>query len=104
MVETLLYLAIPVAITAGLAVLIAHWRIIRRFERLVVEESCKVCGGSLSDTLPTFLGRVTADDLTRLDAFQKRFARYRICCNNCSSICICTKDGAVMAGYVIRDD
>jgi hypothetical protein len=101
--DLILQLGATIAICVGLAWLILYRRRVSRFQRAVFQECCKVCGCSFSDTFPDFRGRLTKDDSARLDNFQKRFAAYRVYCNNCSAMCLCTKDGRVISGYVIRD-
>jgi hypothetical protein len=102
-VDIILGSALTVAMCLGLLWLVLRHRSLSRFRAAVHRESCKVCGCSFEDTFPDFLGRITADDARRLDNFQKRFAIYRVYCNNCSAICLCAKDGTVISGYVVRE-
>lgn len=71
----------------------------RLFARAMSQACCPGCGASFSDALYAFLGSPGSDDLRRCDGFQRRYARYRIRCEECGAIIICTEDGPMCHYY-----
>lgn len=100
--ELAFLLSIPGAMTLalGYALWVAHRR--RHRMRLIQAHACAVCRTPFSEAIVDDEGAVTRAELATMDAFQRRFAAFKIRCEECNSINICTKDGTPFKGIVVR--
>ena len=69
------------------------WNRRRRLRLAERHGTCLICGTPFSEAQIEYRGAISAADRAALDRFQVRFASFKILCQECGSLNICTRDG-----------
>jgi hypothetical protein len=69
------------------------WRRRRRLRLAEEHGVCLICGTPFSEAMIDYQGAVSAAERAAMDRFQARFAVFKIHCQECGTVNICTRDG-----------
>ncbi len=80
-------------------VIIVWLKRIRFNKHLEKNCACPLCSTPFDDAIFSNLGRITWQDHQKLDAFQQRFAFWKIRCEECNGYAIFTRDGEAIRSW-----
>lgn len=75
------------------------WRKQQHFAKMLKQERCRLCGTGFDEALHEIQGPITPEDRRHLDAFQRKYAAYRVLCQECNGVNLCADNGVPMKAY-----